>query len=118
MEYILPFVPEKIKNLPTHMDFDGQRRAEKYYQVIIIAFAVIGFIRGYITQQISDAIAFVFLGSLISSVLMLVPWGMYRRQPLNWQPARDEDGHPVNEASPVVPAVKQVQNKQKKKLKE
>ncbi|KAH9490006.1 Signal peptidase complex subunit 1 [Bulinus truncatus] len=95
MEYITPFLPEKVKNIPVHMDFDGQRRAERYFQVIIVLFAAVGFIWGYITQQFSQTLYILFAGVTVSSVLTLIPWSMYRRKPLQWQPVRD----PANKGS-------------------
>lgn len=49
------------------------------------------------------------------SQLTLIPWSMYRKQPLNWQPARDES---EISRGPVRSGGSQLQNKQKKKLKE
>ncbi|KAK2148806.1 hypothetical protein LSH36_481g00015, partial [Paralvinella palmiformis] len=62
---IISFLPESIRKLPTHMDFDGQRRAEKTFQVIIVLFA-----------------------------LTLPPWPMYRRKPLSWQPTKSREETP------------------------
>uniref|UniRef100_A0A0B6XZY7 Signal peptidase complex subunit 1 n=1 Tax=Arion vulgaris TaxID=1028688 RepID=A0A0B6XZY7_9EUPU len=112
MDYIRPLIPERIRNIPTHMDFDGQRRAEKYFQIIIVLFAAVGFIWGYITQLFSQTLYILFAGVIFSSVLTLIPWGMYRKQPLNWQPARDEDGKTASRPQPVP---NQAQIKQKKK---
>ncbi|XP_059167134.1 signal peptidase complex subunit 1-like [Physella acuta] len=92
MEYILPFVPESIKSIPTHMDFDGQKRAERYFQIIIVIFAAVGFVWGYITQQFSQTLYILFAGVAVSSLLTLIPWSMYRQKPLNWQPVRDQNG--------------------------
>uniref|UniRef100_A0A2C9M8K0 Signal peptidase complex subunit 1 n=1 Tax=Biomphalaria glabrata TaxID=6526 RepID=A0A2C9M8K0_BIOGL len=90
MEYILPFLPEKIKNLPIHMDFDGQKRAERYFQIIIILFAVVGFVWGYITQQFSQTLYILFAGVTVSALLTLIPWSIYRRKPLQWQAVLDQ----------------------------
>jgi signal peptidase complex subunit 1 len=113
MEYLSSLIPERIRSIPTHMDFDGQRRAEKYFQIIIAVFAVVGFVWGYITQMFSQTLYILFAGVAVSSVLTLIPWGMYRRQPLNWQPARDKDGNVISPRQP--PAAIQSQSKPKKK---
>ncbi|CAG5135977.1 unnamed protein product [Candidula unifasciata] len=116
MDYIYSFIPERIRNIPTHMDFDGQRRAEKYFQIIILLFAAVGFIWGYITQMFSHTLYILFTGVIISSVLTLIPWGMYRRNPLKWQPARDKDGNTASR--PAIPAPQSQNKPKKKKLKD
>ncbi|CAL1535526.1 unnamed protein product [Lymnaea stagnalis] len=120
MEYILPLVPDSIKSIPVHMDFDGQKRAERYFQVIIIVFAVVGFIWGYITQLFSQTLYILFAGVIVSSILTLIPWGMYRKKPLPWQPPRDQQqGNTVSKGSTPASSANQTQNKtKKKKLKE
>ncbi|KAI0219944.1 Signal peptidase complex subunit 1 [Lamellibrachia satsuma] len=100
MDYLLPLVPEKIRNLPTHMDFDGQRRAERTFQVIIILFAVVGFIWGYICQQFSQTMYILCAGFLLSCVLTLPPWPIYRMKSLDWQkPKPTEDSVDSSTAS-------------------
>lgn len=81
---------DKIKSLPTHMDFDGQRRAERIFQTIIILFAVVGLVWGYICQQFSQTVYILGAGFLLSCLLTLPPWPMYRLKPLPWQKPRDE----------------------------
>ncbi|KAK2176183.1 hypothetical protein NP493_677g02099 [Ridgeia piscesae] len=88
MDYLLPLVPDKIRNLPTHMDFDGQKRAERTFQVIIILFAVVGFVWGYICQQFSQTMYILCAGFLLSCVLTLPPWPIYRMKNLDWQKPR------------------------------
>ncbi|RUS72910.1 hypothetical protein EGW08_019330 [Elysia chlorotica] len=114
MDYILPYVPESIKSIPTHMDFDGQKRAERYFQIIILAFAAVGFACGYITQFFSHTVYILFAGVIISSLLTLFPWSTYRKQPLAWQPARSADG---KSPAPAVTGGSQSKGK-KKKLKD
>ncbi|GFS27757.1 signal peptidase complex subunit 1-like [Elysia marginata] len=112
MDYIMPFVPESIKSIPTHMDFDGQKRAERYFQIIIMVFAVVGFGCGYVTQFFSHTLYILFAGVIISSLLTLFPWSMYRKEPLAWQPARTTDN---KTPAPAVTAGNQPQGKGKKK---
>lgn len=117
MDYLYSFIPDRIRNIPTHMDFDGQRRAEKYFQIIIIFFAAVGFIVGYINQMFSHTLYILFVGVIISAVLTLFPWGIYRRHPLKWQPARDKDGHQPA-SRPAAPAAQSQNKPKKKKLKD
>jgi signal peptidase complex subunit 1 len=117
MDYISKFVPESIKQIPLFMDFDGQRRAEKMFQIIIVLFATVGFIWGYICQQFSQTIYILFAGFLFACLMTLPPWPMYRRKPLSWQPARDYDN--ISDDTSTVkqnnlPAVNSKANKRKK----
>jgi hypothetical protein len=47
---------EMIKNIPVHMDYVGQGRAEKLYQIIIVLFGVVGLGWGYTIQQFSQTV--------------------------------------------------------------
>lgn len=73
----------------THMDFRGQKIAERLFQVIISFFGIIGFIAGYVMQQFSMTIYSVLFGVLVSAVLTLPPWPMYRNNPVVWQKPSD-----------------------------
>ncbi|KAF8786559.1 signal peptidase complex subunit 1-like [Argiope bruennichi] len=81
---------EKIKNLPVHMDFDGQRKAERIFQTIILIFAGVGLVVGYIFQQFSFTVYILGIGFLLSCILTLPPWPMYRQKPLHWQKPRED----------------------------
>ncbi|XP_015920058.1 signal peptidase complex subunit 1 [Parasteatoda tepidariorum] len=81
---------EKFKSLPVHMDFDGQKKAERIFQTIILLFAFSGLMVGYSFQQFSYTVYILGAGFLLSSLLTLPPWPMFRQKPLNWQKSRDE----------------------------
>lgn len=68
-----------------HMDFQGQRLAEQLFQYIILLFGVVGFIWGYICEQFSQTVYILGAGFLLACLLVLPPWGMYRRHNLEWQ---------------------------------
>ncbi|KAK7476097.1 hypothetical protein BaRGS_00032651 [Batillaria attramentaria] len=114
MDYIMPFVPESIKSLPVHMDFVGQKRAEKTFQMIILLFGAVGFVWGYVCQQFSQTMYILFAGVLLSCILTLPPWAMYRRNPLAWHKPRPQgDGDGPSQAS--TPASTNQQKSKKKK---
>ncbi|KFM74171.1 Signal peptidase complex subunit 1, partial [Stegodyphus mimosarum] len=62
---------EKIKNVPVHMDFDGQRKAERIFQTIILVFAAVGLVIGYIFQQFSYTVYILGAGFILSCILTL-----------------------------------------------
>ncbi|XP_077998455.1 signal peptidase complex subunit 1-like [Glandiceps talaboti] len=79
------------KSMPTHMDFQGQKLAEQLFQAIILLFGIVGFIWGYICEQFVQTMYVLAAGFLLSCILTLPPWPMYRRNPLEWQKARPEE---------------------------
>lgn len=79
-----------IKSIPTHVDYDGQGRAEKLSKIIITLFGVVGFIWGYVIQQFSQSIYILGAGFVMASLITVPPWPMYRRKPLDWQKPQAE----------------------------
>nr|XP_022341038.1 signal peptidase complex subunit 1-like [Crassostrea virginica] len=106
------FLPEAFKKIPCHMDYEGQKRAEQYFQVIIVLFGVVGFIWGYICQQFSQTMYILLAGFALSCILTLPPWPMFRRKSLNWQKARPD---PSKESEKDSSASSQSAQKSKKK---
>ncbi|XP_011444427.1 signal peptidase complex subunit 1-like [Crassostrea angulata] len=96
---LMQFLPESFKKIPCHMDYEGQKRAEQLFQVIIILFGVVGFIWGYICQQFSQTMYILLAGFALSCILTLPPWPMFRRKPLQWQKERPEPSSDQKEAS-------------------
>ena len=66
---------------PTHMDYAGQGKAEKIFQIIIMVFAGVGFVWGYMCQQVSSfcgacTVLYCFVLFLwFSTVLTIFPIG-------------------------------------------
>jgi len=110
----MPFVPESIKSMPVHMDFAGQKKAEKTFQMIILLFGAVGFVWGYVCQQFSQTMYILLAGVLLSCILTLPPWSMYRKNPLQWQKPRPEFGSGEAVSSPP-PASNTAQKSKKKK---
>ena len=73
------------------MDYQGQGRAEFLYEIIMLLFTFGGAIVAYFSQQFSIALYSHFVGFIISCILCLPPWPIFRRKPIKWQPAIDVD---------------------------
>lgn len=80
-----------IKSIPVHMDYVGQGRAEKLYQIIIVLFGVVGLFWGYTIQQFSQTVYILGAGLVLASLLTIPPWGIYRSKSVKWQEARPEN---------------------------
>ncbi|GAB6019928.1 Signal peptidase complex subunit 1 [Chamberlinius hualienensis] len=76
---------ESLKSIPTHMDYEGQRLAEKLFQIIIITSGIIGFMIGNYNQRFSYTVYILAAGFVLCCLLTLPPWSFYRKHPLNWQ---------------------------------
>nr|VZI37210.1 unnamed protein product [Spirometra erinaceieuropaei] len=57
------------------MDFEGQKLAERILNFLMPAMC-----------QLWISVAFVLCGFVLSAILTLLPWPIYRRHPLNWKP--------------------------------
>ncbi|XP_052865660.1 signal peptidase complex subunit 1 [Anopheles cruzii] len=77
-------------NIATHMDFEGQGRAEKLSRIIITLFGAVGLLWGYIIQQFSQTVYILIAGVVLASLLTIPPWPIYRKKPLNWQKPRPD----------------------------
>ncbi|CAF1193283.1 unnamed protein product [Adineta ricciae] len=91
----------------THMDFRGQKMAERLFQVIIVFFGLIGFLVGYMMQQFSMTIYSVLFGVLVSAFLTIPPWPIYRNNPVEWQKPidskKDANGNKNNSSNKSTP---------------
>ncbi|EUB63645.1 Signal peptidase complex subunit 1 [Echinococcus granulosus] len=67
------------------MDFEGQKLAERIMNIILPFCCVVGFILGYIMEQLSISVGMVLAGLMVCMAMVLPPWPMYRKHPLKWQ---------------------------------
>ena len=58
-----------IKAIPTHMDFDGQARAENLSRIIVVLFGVVGLVWGYIIQQFSQTVYILGAGLVLATIV-------------------------------------------------
>ncbi|XP_038595956.1 signal peptidase complex subunit 1-like [Tachyglossus aculeatus] len=71
------------------MDYKGQELAEKIFMGIIQTSAIIGFMYGYWVEDFGWTISIFLSGFVISCVMTLPPWPMYRQHPLKWLSVQD-----------------------------
>lgn len=70
------------------MDLQGQRLCERIYTVIIIVFAIVAFLAGYLLQSFTVMLAVFGCGVGAAAVACLPDWPMYNRHPIKWLPAK------------------------------
>ncbi|XP_075261568.1 signal peptidase complex subunit 1-like [Convolutriloba macropyga] len=70
----------------TFHDFKGQKKAERWFQIIHVVFAIFGFVWGYMLQRFSITVYSVLAAFVVSALVTLPPWPWFRRDPLKWQP--------------------------------
>jgi len=76
-----------------YVDFHGQQRAERIFQVILVLAGCIGWLYGFFTQSMQNGMIVLGGGLAVSSVLTIPPWGFLRPQEkqLKWVNELDED---------------------------
>jgi len=68
-----------------HMDYAGQRLAERLLQLIMVLAGVVGWIYGYLIQDFSMTIKILGAGFILSFLTVMPPWPcLFRRNPLKW----------------------------------
>ncbi|MFH4982787.1 hypothetical protein AB6A40_009496 [Gnathostoma spinigerum] len=88
MDGIIQSLPAPLRRISTYMDFVGQQKAERVFQVILVVSGIIGFCVGYFTQQMSHAVYTLLGGFALSCLIILPPWPLFRRNPIHWQPVQ------------------------------
>ncbi|EDW98302.1 signal peptidase complex subunit 1 [Drosophila yakuba] len=78
-------------DIQTHMDFAGQGKAERWSRFIITFFGIVGLIYGAFVQQFSQTVYILGAGFVLSSLITIPPWPLYRRNALKWQKPIDTD---------------------------
>ncbi|KAH8383878.1 hypothetical protein KR009_010951, partial [Drosophila setifemur] len=76
---------------PIFQDFVGQGKAERWSRLIITLFGVVGLIYGAIVQQFSQTVYILGAGFVLSSLITIPPWPLFRRNPLKWQKPIETD---------------------------
>jgi len=68
-----------------HMDYAGQKLAERVLQVVIVLFGAIGWLYGYYIEDFFMTVKILCAGFVVATVLTIPPWPcLYRRNPLKW----------------------------------
>jgi signal peptidase complex subunit 1 len=74
-----------------NMDFVGQKHAERFYQITIVVFTIVGLIVGFYFEDFYYTFQLWAVGTIISAVVTLFPWPCFRRNPVVWLPEKKDD---------------------------
>lgn len=76
------------------MDWQGQKLAEQLMQILLLVFAVVGFLTGYFMGSF-EIMMLVYAGGVVITTLITVPnWPWFNRHPLNWLDSSEAEKHP------------------------
>ncbi|WRX16658.1 Signal peptidase complex subunit 1 - like 1 [Theobroma cacao] len=76
------------------MDWQGQKVAEQTMQIMLLVFAVIAFITGYVLGSFQMMIL-IYAGGVTLTTLITVPnWPFFNCHPLNWLDPSEAEKHP------------------------
>ncbi|XVE92149.1 hypothetical protein REPUB_Repub01dG0072300 [Reevesia pubescens] len=85
---------KKAKQGFVKMDWQGQKLAEQIMQIMLLVFAVISFVAGYVLGSFQMMIL-VYAGGVTLTTLITVPnWPFFNRNPLNWLDPSEAEKHP------------------------
>jgi len=69
------------------IDFEGQRLAETLTTAILVLAGVLSFIVGYVLSDLKYTVYIGLSGTVIAFLVVVPPWGIYKRNPLTYLPA-------------------------------
>ncbi|KAF8470204.1 microsomal signal peptidase 12 kDa subunit-domain-containing protein [Kalaharituber pfeilii] len=69
------------------IDFEGQRLSEVLTTNILLAAGIVGWIVGFVLQDVSYIVYIGLAGSLLAVLVVIPPWPIYNKHPLRWLPA-------------------------------
>ncbi|XP_007044056.2 PREDICTED: probable signal peptidase complex subunit 1 [Theobroma cacao] len=76
------------------MDWQGQKVAEQTMQIMLLVFAVIAFITGYVLGSFQMMIL-IYAGGVTLTTLITVPnWPFFNCHPLSWLDPSEAEKHP------------------------
>jgi len=69
------------------IDFEGQRLSEMLTTNILVISGALGWIVGFILQDVTYTLYIGLAGSLLAVLAVVPPWPIYNRHSLRWLPA-------------------------------
>ncbi|PIN26112.1 Signal peptidase subunit [Handroanthus impetiginosus] len=76
------------------MDWQGQKLAEQLMQLMLVFFAVVAFIVGYVLGSFQTMLLIYGAGVVLTSLITVPNWPFFNRHPLNWLDPSEAEKHP------------------------
>lgn len=81
------------------MDWQGQKLAELLMQVMLVAFAAVAFVTGYVLGSFR-LMLLIYAGGVVLTSLVTIPnWPFFNRHPLKWLDPIEAELHPKPQVS-------------------
>ncbi|KAG8365910.1 hypothetical protein BUALT_Bualt17G0021100 [Buddleja alternifolia] len=80
--------------LTTMMDWQGQKLAEHLMQLMLVCFAVVAFIAGYVLGSFQTMFLIYTAGVVLTSLVTVPNWPFFNRHPLKWLDPSEAEKHP------------------------
>lgn len=91
------------------MDFQGQKAAEQWISRVLIAFAALSFIVGYLLSNFQVMVVINLVGLAVTLGLVVPDWPLFNRHPLQWlpplnpgKPQKEDDSSSAQQQQAVV----------------
>ena len=81
------------------MDWQGQKLAEQLMQMLLLAFAGIGFASGYIMASFHMMIIIYACGVVLTTLVIGLNWPLFNRCPIKWLDPIEVEKHPKPQQS-------------------
>ncbi|KAK4340633.1 hypothetical protein RND71_039134 [Anisodus tanguticus] len=76
------------------MDWQGQKLVEQLMQILLVSFAVVAFITGYVLGSFQTMLL-TYAGGVVFTALVTIPnWPVHNRNPLKWLDPSEAEKHP------------------------
>lgn len=76
------------------MDWEGQKLVEQLMQIMLVVFALVSLVTGYISGSF-QLMLMVYGGGVILTSLITIPnWPFFNRHPLKWLDPSEVEKHP------------------------
>ncbi|XP_075495398.1 signal peptidase complex subunit 1-like isoform X3 [Primulina tabacum] len=76
------------------MDWQGQKLAEQLMQLMLVIFAAVAFIVGYVFGSFHTMFLIYTAGVVLTSIVTIPNWPFFNRHPLNWLDPSEAEKYP------------------------
>ncbi|KAK6922404.1 Signal peptidase complex subunit 1 [Dillenia turbinata] len=97
------------------MDWQGQKLAEQLMQIMLVAFAVVAFLTGYLMNSFQTMLLIYASGVLLTTLITVPNWPFFNRNHLKWLDPSEADRHPKPQISSTNTGSKKKSSKQHQK---